>query len=65
MSFGKALQAMKQGQPFEEAILKMGYELTNKLLHAPTCQLREAASRGDEVKLDWAATLLGIKEHSE
>lgn len=61
----KALQAMVQGQPVEEAVRKMGYELTNKLLHAPTCQLREAAARGDEVKLDWAATLLGIKEHSE
>lgn len=42
----------------------MGYELTNKLLHTPTRQLRDAAAQGDKDRLDLAAVLLGVKENT-
>jgi len=61
----KALHAMAHGETVENAVQRMGYELTNKLLHAPTRQLRDAAAQGDKTRLDLAAALLGIKENSE
>jgi len=61
----KALYAISRGEDVETALKRMGYELTNKLLHPPTRHLRDAAIRGDEATLQLAAALLGLKENGE
>jgi glutamyl-tRNA reductase len=39
----KALRLLQTGMPAEEVLQRLAQQLTNKLLHAPTIQLREAA----------------------
>lgn len=39
----KALQALKNGTPPEEALNRLAHNLTNKLIHTPSAQIREAA----------------------
>ena len=61
----KALQAMERGEDPKDVMQRMSRALTNKMLHAPTVQLKKAGEAGELEKLQWAETLLGIdkKEH--
>lgn len=52
-----ALQELRQGRPAEEVLQKLTHRLTNKILHAPTVQIRQAASEG-ETELLWLAKQL-------
>ena len=40
----------------------MAHRLTNKLIHAPTQALRQAASRGDESALSRLRQALGLSQ---
>jgi len=53
----RARQMLTQGKPAEEALAFLANTLTNKLLHAPSARLREAAQRGDAELLRAAALL--------
>ncbi len=52
-----ALQELRQGRPAEEVLQKLTHRLTNKILHTPTVQIRQAASEG-ETELLWLAKQL-------
>ncbi|MFY8134701.1 MAG: glutamyl-tRNA reductase, partial [Aquimonas sp.] len=43
----RAQQMLAQGKPADEALRYLAHTLTNKLLHAPSARLREAAQRGE------------------
>jgi glutamyl-tRNA reductase len=53
----RAREMLAAGRPPEEALEYLAHTLTNKLLHAPTARLRQAAQRGDAELLDAAARL--------
>ena len=57
----RARQRLASGAPADETLAWLARNLTNKLTHAPTVQLRQAGfdDRGD--LLDAARELLGIK----
>ncbi|MDX1692114.1 MAG: glutamyl-tRNA reductase [Ketobacteraceae bacterium] len=61
----KAVQAVARGEDPGEVMQRMSRALTNKMLHAPTIQLKKAGEAGQLEKLRWAESLLGIdkKEH--
>ncbi|HTL14781.1 MAG TPA: glutamyl-tRNA reductase [Thermomonas sp.] len=46
-ALAKARQQLAAGMPAEEALELLAHTLTNRLLHAPTVALREAARSGD------------------
>ncbi|SDD88448.1 glutamyl-tRNA reductase [Aquimonas voraii] len=43
----RAQQMIAQGKPADEALRYLAHTLTNKLLHAPSARLRQAAQRGE------------------
>lgn len=43
----RAQQMLAQGKPADEALRYLAHTLTNKLLHAPSARLRQAAQRGE------------------
>ena len=53
----RARHMLTQGKPAEDALAFLANTLTNKLLHAPSASLREAARRGDTELLRVAAQL--------
>jgi glutamyl-tRNA reductase len=53
----RARQLLAQGRDPEQALEFLAHTLTNKLLHAPSANLREAALRGDAALLRAAARL--------
>ena len=54
-----ALEQLSQGKNPEQALEYLARTLTNKLLHAPSVMLREAAQQGDHGLLNAAARLFG------
>lgn len=54
-----ALDQLAHGKSAEQALNYLANTLTNKLLHAPSVMLREAAQQGDHELLSAAARLLG------
>lgn len=58
----RALKRLKHGESPEEALAYLANTLTNRLIHAPTVGLREAAGRGDKNMLGAAKTLLDIDD---
>jgi len=63
----RAMRMLENGKSAEEAMIFLANTLTNKLLHVPSSQLREASSNGDTGILDAASTLfqLGKTENSK
>ena len=60
----KALRMLENGNAPEKALNFLANTLTNKLLHHPSSQLREAGSSGDRELLQAASTLFQLhKEH--
>lgn len=55
----RATELLVQGKPPEQALQYLAHTLTNKLLHAPSVMLREAAQQGDQALLHAASRLLG------
>ncbi len=58
----KALQQIKKGKPPEEVLNFLARTLTNKLLHTPSSQLRQAGSDGQTEILEAANTLFQLKQ---
>ena len=56
----KALRQIAAGKPPEEALQFLANTLTNKLLHAPSAQLRTAGSNGQTQLLEAASTLFQL-----
>jgi glutamyl-tRNA reductase len=57
----KALQQLNKGKSPEEVLQFMGHTLTNKLLHTPSTQLRQAGFNGQMELLEAANTLFQLK----
>ncbi|MNE65568.1 Glutamyl-tRNA reductase [compost metagenome] len=60
----RALLALQQGESAEQALKAMAHRLTNKLIHAPTQALRQAAAQGDAHKLSQLRQVLGLSQES-
>ncbi|MCU7803020.1 MAG: glutamyl-tRNA reductase [Candidatus Thiodiazotropha sp. (ex Lucinoma annulata)] len=58
----KALQQLAKGKPADEVIQFMARTLTNKLLHTPSAQMRQAGFNGQMELLEAANTLFQLKK---
>ncbi len=58
----KAQQQLRKGKSPEEVLQFMGHTLTNKLLHNPSSQLRQAGFNGQIELLEAANTLFQLKK---
>jgi glutamyl-tRNA reductase len=58
----KALHDIRRGKDIEAVIHRLAHNLTQKLMHAPTVELRRFAFNGDTDALQWAKQLLQINE---
>ena len=56
-ALNKARAELAAGRPADEVLELLAHTLTNRLLHAPTAKLREAAEQGDLTLLDAAQRL--------
>ncbi|MCL6270340.1 glutamyl-tRNA reductase [Sansalvadorimonas sp. 2012CJ34-2] len=56
----KALRMLESGRPPELVVQQLARGLTNKLIHSPCVQLRQAGSKGQTDKIDWARELLEL-----
>jgi glutamyl-tRNA reductase len=56
----KAQRQLEAGKPPEEVLAFLANTLTNKLLHTPSTQLREAGSSGRQELLEAANALFGL-----
>ena len=58
----KALRDLNNGLEPEQVLQKMAKSLTNKLLHAPTQQLKQAGAEGQYELLELSQQLLGLSQ---
>jgi glutamyl-tRNA reductase len=58
----KALAAIAQGADVEAVIQELAHKLTNRLIHAPTRSLQQAASDGDVERLQILRDSLGLDQ---
>jgi len=58
----KALNSLSNGQSAEQALERLANDLTNKILHAPSSSLKQAASEGDQALLSAAQQLFNLKK---
>ncbi|MXP50983.1 glutamyl-tRNA reductase [Pantoea sp. SoEX] len=56
----KALHALQQGADPQKVMQKLIYKLTNRLIHAPTKSLQQAARNGDKKRLKILCDSLGL-----
>ncbi|MFK8076061.1 MAG: glutamyl-tRNA reductase [Granulosicoccus sp.] len=56
----KSLKQLQSGQNPEDVLQQLAHTLSNKVMHAPTTRMREAAEHGDSHLLDAARTLLDL-----
>lgn len=59
----RALSSLEQGADASAIINELAYKLTNRLIHAPTKSLQDAASNGDLELLQLLRTSLGLDNH--
>jgi glutamyl-tRNA reductase len=59
----KALNALEQGGDASYIINELAHKLTNRLIHAPTKSLQDAASSGDLEQLQLLRASLGLDDH--
>lgn len=62
--FNRALKQMQAGKSPEEALKFLAHTLTNKLLHTPSTQIRQAGFEGQSDLLEAANTLFQISDKS-
>jgi glutamyl-tRNA reductase len=60
----RALKQMQSGKPPEESLRFLAHTLTNKLLHTPSTQIRQAGFEGQSEILEAANTLFQINDKS-
>jgi glutamyl-tRNA reductase len=61
----RALQDLARGGAAEEVVTQLARSLTNKLIHAPTIELKRASAEGHEEVLVAGRRLLGIDDHQK
>lgn len=61
----KAQRALANGSPAEEVLQQLARGLTNKLLHAPSVQLKKLTAAGRLDALALAQELFALDERSE
>ena len=57
----KALAQLKHGKPAEEVLQAFAHRLTNKLIHIPSVQLKQAGYQGQSELLEAARTIFDLK----
>ncbi len=60
----KAVAALSAGQEPEQVLSSFANALTNKLIHAPSVAMKQAAANDNAAKLQWAEELLGIENET-
>ena len=60
----QAMAMLQRGEPAEKALKYFSHTYTNKLLHAPSSQLRAASEAGDEETVDTARKLFNLDGHA-
>lgn len=58
----KAISSLNNGQPAEHVLERLASDLTNKILHAPSSTLKQAASEGNNELLSAAQQLFNLKK---
>jgi glutamyl-tRNA reductase len=58
----RALRQLRAGGEAEEVLAQLARNLTNKLLHGPSVQLRQAGAEGRGELIDWSRRLLGLDD---
>lgn len=58
----KALSSLNNGLPAEQVLARLANDLTNKILHAPSSTLKQAASEGNNDLLSAAQQLFNLKK---
>ncbi|KXJ47229.1 MAG: glutamyl-tRNA reductase [Cycloclasticus sp.] len=58
----KAINSLNNGQPAEHVLQRLASDLTNKILHAPSSTLKQAASEGNNELLSAAQQLFNLKK---
>ncbi|MGM0563548.1 MAG: glutamyl-tRNA reductase [Pseudomonadota bacterium] len=61
-ALARAQKMIEQGRPAEEVLQWLSHSLTNKLLHGPTVQLRQAASENDQKLLETTRKLFDLDQ---
>jgi glutamyl-tRNA reductase len=61
----RSLRQLQNGKDPEEVLQYLAHTLTNKILHTPSAQIRQAGFQGQQSLLKAADTLLKIKELSK
>ncbi len=56
----RVLAALERGEPAEQLLRQLARNLTNKMMHTPSVQLRQAGASGASEQLEWARELLGL-----
>ena len=57
----RAIRQARNGRPIEEVLEFLAHTLTNKLLHTPSTQLRQAGTDGQKELLEAANALFQLK----
>ncbi|MDP0562755.1 MAG: glutamyl-tRNA reductase [Candidatus Endonucleobacter sp. (ex Gigantidas childressi)] len=60
----KAMQQLTKGVAPEQVLSKLARSITNKMMHAPSIQLKKAAASGQNECLEWAEKLLDLDNKS-
>ncbi|MEC8207449.1 MAG: glutamyl-tRNA reductase [Pseudomonadota bacterium] len=58
----KALSQLQAGKEAEKVILELANKLTNRLMHAPTRAIQDAAKKGEAAELSQLKKMLGIDQ---
>jgi len=61
----KALSSLRGGADTEAVLRNLSRNLTNKLIHEPTVQVRRAAAQGQDEKGEWLLDLFGIQMNAD
>ncbi|MDP0588686.1 MAG: glutamyl-tRNA reductase [Candidatus Endonucleobacter bathymodioli] len=60
----KAMQALTNGAAPKQVLSKLAHSITNKMMHAPSIQLKKAAASGQNECLEWAEKLLDLNNEN-
>jgi len=58
----KAVQQLRGGADSEQVLWQLARNLTNKLMHGPSVQLKRAGAEGREDLIEWSRTLFGVDD---
>ena len=58
----KAISQLNTGKDAEQIILELANKLTNRLMHAPTRAIQDAAKKGEVAQLSQLKKMLGIDQ---